>query len=410
MKHLAIAIGAASCALSAAHGQGLMDIGSNLGDGVRLPFSLFISSSAGWDSNPRASSSTGPRNGPGAGTLPEGAGSTFWQNAFNLHYPLGRGRHRFSVTADYSNTWYFDPPQGTREFQNTGGLHLDYFRPISQRLTLGDTAYFTHQTAPDFQVGASINRPTSGYYYFSNNLSARYNLTSRLSAVTSHTVSSISYDEEALQGENNITHVVSEGLRYSLTQKTTATLDYRLRFSQYPDNPAADSRSHFILLGVRRPIGRFLSMSLSGGAEFRSYDGPLGSRTDPYSEGAINYHARKNTTFRAYFRSGVEDTGSAGSQSSLSQRAGLALSQRLAPGLSLSASLDYINSDFTGSPVGLKNRKEDTFYTSVGLNYYRRLWRRLGLNANYSYSMVSSDDPFSEYQRHRVSLGLSTTF
>ena len=138
--------------------------------------------------------------------------------------------------------------------------------------------------------------------------------------------------------------------------------------------------------------------------------GPIGNRTAPHVEAALNYHARANTTFRFYYSSGLEDTGSAGVQSSFSRRTGLSVTQRLARGLSFDAAVNYVNSDYTRGGEGIDDREEDTIYLSAGLNYSRHLWRRLYMNANYTFSTVSSDDPFSEYERHRVSLGVSATF
>jgi Putative beta-barrel porin 2 len=406
-KHISIAILAASCTLGKVRGQGLMDIGRPVfEDGARLPFSLSVSSAAGWDSEPGAGSSTGS----GSQLPSDGPGSAFWENAIDLYYPVGHGRSRLNIRANYSGTLYFDPPPGTQEFQNIGGLHLDYFRQINQRLSITDSAHLSYQTEPNYQIGASINRPTSGYYYGSNTFRASYNWSTRFSTVTSYTASFISYDDEALQDENNNSHLFSESLRYSLTRRTTALLDYRYSFTTYPDNPAADSQSHFILLGANRPLGRFLSMSLSGGAEFRSYDGPLGSETAPYGEAAINYHARENTTLRLYYRGGLEDTGTAGLQSNFSHRTGLAMTHRFTPRLSLDLAVDNVNSEVSDGPVGAAASQGDLLHARAGLTYSRPLWRRLNLNASYSFSTVSSDDPFAEYERHRVSLGVSGNF
>lgn len=407
VRQLAIAMGVALCAGSHARAQGLKDIGPLFDDEVRLPFSFSIASAAGWDSRPGAGSSTGDND-----SLPsDGGGSGFWQNSFDIHYPVWEGRHRFTIDANFSNTWYFDPPVGTQEFNNAGGLDALYTGQIDSRLTIGNNLHVIHQTEPDFSVGTSINRPTSGYFSGSNRLWAIYKLSNRFSAETSFTASGISYDDEEVEDENNFTGTFSEKLRYALTLRTTATLEYRYSFSQYPDNPAADSTSNFILIGVDRPLGRFLSMSLSGGEEFRSYDGPLGERTAPYAQAAINYRARENTTFRLYYRSGLETTGRAGRQSNSSRRMGLELTHRFTPRLSFNMAVDSIQSDFSGGgATGLLNSTEDTLHASLGLHYSRPLWRRFNFDANYTYAMVDSDEEAAEYQRHRVSMGVSARF
>jgi hypothetical protein len=255
-----------------------------------------------------------------------------------------------------------------------------------------------------------VNRPTGGQFFVSNNLWASYNWTTRFSTVTSYSTNWISYDDASLESEDNTQHVFSEQFRYGLTRKTTATLEYRFSFTDYPHNPAAESNSHFILLGVDRPLGRFLTMSLNAGAEFRSYDGPLGNATSPYGEASVVYLAKKNTTFRFYYRAGLEDTGRAGTQSSFSHRGGVSMSHQFGHGISANLAVDNINSSFTRGTSGQKDQTENTFHASAGVNYYRHLWRRFGLNASYTFSLVSSDDELSDYSRHRVSLGVSANF
>src|SRR6187549_3396540 len=93
MNRLIASSTALSCMLAGVRAQGLMDIGQNPLNEVRLPFSLTVSSAAGWDSNPRAGSSS--NRFPG---MPlEGPGSAYWQHSFTFHWPLGHGRNRFNV-------------------------------------------------------------------------------------------------------------------------------------------------------------------------------------------------------------------------------------------------------------------------------------------------------------------------
>ena len=113
-------------------------------------------------------------------------------------------------------------------------------------------------------------------------------------------------------------------------------------------------------------------MSVRGGGSC-SYDSTLGDETSPYSEASLNYHALKNTTFRCYYRGGLEDTGAAGQQTNFSRRIGLAMTHRFTPRLSSDVSVDNINSDYSGSPTGLEDRQEDTSHSSVGLSYFRLL-------------------------------------
>jgi len=400
----------ASCGLTTVCAQGLRDIGARFDDEVKLPFSLILASSAGWDSNPQAGSFEGPQaGGPGDVSL-EGSGSAFWENTMALHMPAGNKRDRFYLEGNLATTMYADPPPGTEEFQLTGGLSASYVRVANSRLSYGDTIHLSRQTEPDLATGTPVNRPTGGYFSGSNRLWVSYGWSTRCTAITSWVVDVFEYDEIAQRAENSIRHLFSEELRYALTTRTTATLSYRFGLNRYPDSPGEDSTSHFLLLGADRPLGRFFSMSLKGGVEFRSYEGELGSTSEPYVESAIQYHARVNTTFRWYLRSGLEDSGSPGTQSRSSLRTGLSASQVLAPGLTLNAGVNLVDYSGSSDSSTFGGGQEDTLEGLIGLNYSRRLWRKFTFNADYTYSTMSSDDPLSDYQRHRVSVGMGASF
>jgi hypothetical protein len=317
--------------------------------------------------------------------------------------------NRFSLDASLDSTWYLDPPQGTGEFQNTGGVNLNYFRRFSERLSIVDSLHLSHETQPNFQIGVSITRPTGGYFMGAHSLSAEYKWSTRFSTITGWSTTAISYEDHALRSENYSRQVFSEKFRYALTQRTAASLEYRFSFANYPDNPAAESQSNFLLLGIERPLGRFLSMTLSAGSEWRAYDGSLGNRTEPVVEAAIDYRARENTTFRWYYRSGLEDTGSAGRQSSFSRRTGLVMTHKFPVGISLNLAVNSLSGDLSSGGASTAGTG-DTFEASAGLSYYHHLWRRFGFNASYSYSMINSDDELSEYRRHQAALGISAQF
>ena len=54
------------------------------------------------------------------------------------------------------------------------------------------------------------------------------------------------------------------------------------------------------------------------------------------------------------------------------------------------------------------NINEHEISASAGIGY--RFWDNVSVNANYSYSVLASDDALREYDRNRVSLGLQATF
>ena len=293
-------------------------------------------------------------------------------------------------------------------FTITRRVSLDFVRQISPRLLIADSLYVAYETEPDYLIGASVNRRTNQYLYGYNNFSVSYAWTQRFSTVTGHTITGIWYEDDALEGSDNLTNIVHNQFRYSLSRTTTATLDYRFAITEYDNNPDADSQSHYILVGVDHSFSPQLAGSLRGGVQFRSYDGPIGDREVPYVEAALNYRVAKNTSLRWFHWLGLEDQDLAGFQSGFSYRTGLTVEHRLADRLTGNLSVHYIWQDYTDSPVGLADQTDNTFAGSVGLDY--RIWRNIGLNASYWYTNVDSDSPFREYERHRVSVGVTATF
>jgi opacity protein-like surface antigen len=394
MKHFAFAVLSCVIGLTTARSQGLLSIGANRDFEEKVPFSVTVASSVGYDSNMNSSA--------------EEHESGYWQNGVSLYFPTGDKRNHLNLGLHYSNIWYFDPAPGSDEFYNNGRVTLDFVRQISPRLLIADSLYVAYETEPDYLIGASVNRRTNQYLYGYNNFSVTYAWTQRFSTVTGHTITGIWYEDDILEGSNNLTNIFHNQFRYSLSRTTTVTLDYRYSITEYEDNPDADSQSHFILLGVDHSFSPQLAGSLRGGVQLRSYDGPLDDRDVPYVEGALNYRVGKNTTLRWYHWLGLEDQDLAGFQSGFSYRTGLTVEQRLTDRLTGSLSAHYIWQEYSESPVGLPDQTDNTFAGSVGLDY--RIWRNIGLNASYWYTNVDSDSPFREYERHRVSVGITATF
>ena len=76
--------------------------------------------------------------------------------------------------------------------------------------------------------------------------------------------------------------------------------------------------------------------------------------------------------------------------------------------LALNGGLHYVYSDYEGNGDTTKNVTEQQVHASAGLAY--RLWNKVSMDAQYSYTLLNSDDVLREYDRNRVSLGLSAQF
>jgi hypothetical protein len=334
--------------------------------------------------------------------------SGYWQNGASLVYSAGDKRNHLNLGAHYSNIWYFDAAPGTEESYNNARISLDYVTQVSPRLVISDSFYLAYETEPDFLIGASINRRTNQYLYGYNNLSVSYAWDRRFSTVSGYTITGIWYEEEVNQNMDHLAHIFSQQFRYSISPTTTATVDYRFQFADYDNNPDADFTSHYVLAGVDHSFSPLLAGSLRVGAEFRDYDGDIGSETRPYLEGALNYRAGKNTILRWYHYLGMDDSDLAGFTSGYSYKTGLTVQHQLTDRLTGNLAVHYLYQMFEDSPYDLPDENDSTFAGSAGLDY--RLWRNIGLNATYWYTNTDSDNFYRDYERHRVSVGLTATF
>jgi hypothetical protein len=69
--------------------------------------------------------------------------------------------------------------------------------------------------------------------------------------------------------------------------------------------------------------------------------------------------------------------------------------------------LFYVHSLFGGNEL-LDDVTENSVFASAGLSYL--LWSNVSLHVNYSYMVLESDTPEREFDRHRITLGMSASF
>ncbi len=395
MNNTTFAALAVGLSLSAAHGQGLLSIGADNDYSEALPFSVTLASTIGWDSN--TNSSHFDENDSG-----------YWQNGISVYLPIGDRRNHLNLGAHYSNIWYFDTPAGEEDTFHNARFTLDFVKDVSPRLTIADSFYVAYENEPDYVIGGNVPRGNQQYLYGYNNLAVSYAWTPRFSTVSSYTITGIWYDDDPGDTRDYLQHIFGNQFRYSLSRATTLTLDYRFGFTRYDNNDAAESETHYILVGFDQAFSPRLTASLRVGAQLRSYDGPQGDQNRPYLEAALNYKAGKNTILRWYHHLGANDGDLSGFYEGYGYRTGLTLSHRVSEQLTAKLALHYIHQEYSDSPYGWADEEDDTFAGSIGIDY--RVWRNIGLNASYQYTATSSDNIFRDYERHRVSFGVTATF
>ncbi|MGK0184632.1 MAG: hypothetical protein ACI9R3_000406 [Verrucomicrobiales bacterium] len=379
--------------LSGAQAQGLLSIGADSDFEDNLPFTVTLATAVGYDSNSNQAPS---------GT--EEADTSFWQGGVVVAYASGSPVTKVKVGGQYSGFYYFDTQPGQDEWFHNARATLNVTHSASRRLQLGFNGWVAYEFQPDFAIGQTSSRVKDQYTFGYANFSAAYMLSQVVTSVTNYTFSGVYYDEE--NSDDRVSHLISQQFKYQIARLTALTAEYRFGITEY-DSDRNDFDSHYALVGANHAFSRQLTGSIAAGAQFITYD-EGGDSTNPYMEGALNYRLAEETSLRWYNRYGYDETNAGGHQNRTSYRTGLTVSQKFGPYLSGNTGVHYIHQAFEDSYSGASDRDDDTVYFTVGLDY--KILDNVVLNSSYTYTNLSSDAETLEYDRSRVSLGLSATF
>ena len=388
----AFLLAAASVAgLGGAQAQGLLSIGSDNDFDANLPFTVTLATAVGYDSN--------------SNQAPDGfdeADTGFWQGGFVVAYASGTPVTKVSVKGQYSGFYYFDTQPGQDDWFHNARAIVNVKHDASRRLQLGFNGWIAYEFQPDFAIGQTSSRVRDQYTFGYANFSAAYMLTPLLTSVTNYTFSGVYYDED--NADDRVSHNIAQQIKYLVAKQTALTAEYRYKVTQY-DSGRNDYDSHLFLVGANHAFSRQLTGSIAGGAQLVEYDAG-GDTTNPYVEGALNYRLAEETTLRWYNRYGYDATNAGSHLERLSYRTGVTASQKFGPYLTGSAGIHYIHQSFEDGFTA--DRDDDTFYFTVGLDY--QFLDNMVLNTSYTYTNLSSDVDLLEYDRSRVSVGVSATF
>jgi hypothetical protein len=399
MKPFPLVIYAAVLMASAqAPGQGLMTIGQHSDFHEATPLTFNVFGGAGYD-----------RIDAGGNT--QDVDSFFLYGGVGLLYGNDDRVTQWNVGADVGTVYYLDDTGRDDDTDYNARLSFNIAHAINRRLSVSDNLYFTYETEPDFGIGASTGRLAGQYVYGFNNFAVSYAWSERIATTTGYTVEGIRYTDDNAVGEfeDRMSHTFSQQISYALTRTTKLVGEYRYRITDYRHTPPGeinpDYTSHYLLAGVDQAWSERTNFSLRAGAEI--YESDRSDETAPYVEASLTYAISHATTARFYAMAGFDASELNSFDSRYSYRAGIVADHQFTARLAGNAGLHYIHSDFDGNAT-VDSGSQDEINTSVGLTY--NFWNNLSLDANYSFTTISSDTEFSDYDRHRVSLGLNATF
>ncbi|MBL9133574.1 MAG: outer membrane beta-barrel protein [Verrucomicrobiaceae bacterium] len=313
----------------------------------------------------------------------------------------------FSFSLDSSVVHYIDGvPRFDSTFYNNRAT-INFEHRFSERLKISNNFYATYGVEPNnaFGYGASTTIWNGHYLYGYNNFNVSYAWSPRFSTTTSYTIDGIGYQDDIIATpEDRYTHLFAQQFAYALDRQTSLTAEYRYRMTTFDKTPNKNFNSHFALAGVDHAWSERFSGSVRGGAEF--YDSDATSNVAPYAEAALNYAVARETMVRWFASLGYNGAELAAFTSRYGVNTGLQLNHNITKRLSVNAGANYAYSEFDN--LGGADATEHSLFLSTGLGY--NVLENLRLDAQYSFSMLQSNDVLREFDRHRVSLGATASF
>lgn len=387
-------------AASSAYSQGLLALS---GEGrtdykENVPLTMSLNAGGGYDRIHYSDPSQGNTD------------SFFLQGGVGLLYNHNDHTTKFGVTGEFDSLYYFDPmPNGDHTFYNTH-VGVNYSQQINRRLSVTDNFYLAYEMQPDYAIGATSAATSGQYLYGYNNFAVTYAWSERFATTTGYTIEGIHYDENDLASvDDRLSHIFSQQFSYKLSRKTVLAAEYRFELANYksgtPGLPDPDYKAHYALVGVDQAWSPTLTASARVGAEF--YESDRGDKTAPYFESSLSWALSRTSTLRWYTQLGYDGAELGEYNSRYSFRTGVIAARQFTERLSGNVSINYVHSEFDGNDL-VSSGSDDEINAGVGVDY--RLWRHVSLKANYSYTTISSDIDFRDYDRHYATLLLNATF
>jgi hypothetical protein len=317
--------------------------------------------------------------------------------------------------------YYLDEPTVPRaddvNFNNNLGLNLTH--RFTERLRFVSRNYLSYELEPDYSQGFATNRESGEYFNWNTDNSIGFRWTERFATYTGFSLTGLIYDD--LASSDRGTWTLYNQFRYQLSPLTVLTSSYR--YSETSANGiASDSSDQYILIGLEHRFSPSTIVILNTGAQIHEVDNANGNdNTSPYVELSLNSQLTSQFSARAFVRYGIEPYDNlqtvgglpAEYDSRLTLRVGASGSYQLSPKLSLFGGTDVLNTSFEDGRTiagGLPVADSDEFLLNIYIGASVKFTERLFGTLTYNYTTSDSDFALRDYDRNRVSIGLTAEF
>jgi hypothetical protein len=319
--------------------------------------------------------------------------------------------------------YYFDAPESlSDDTYSQSRLNASFSHSFTERLKFISRNYVANELEPDYSYGSASARTGNENFTWMTDNSVGFRWTERIGTYTGLRFSGLRVDTDQENNNNDRTTIEAyEQFRYQLSPQSVLTSEYRYAQTDGSDL-ASDSTDQYFLVGVDHRFSPNTIGIFKTGAQLRDVDegdGGLG----PYLEIALQSQINQQFRLGAYTRYGAEfndtvlllDDVYYDYEDRSTLRVGGNGRYTVSKDLSLLAGGDFIFSNYMdGRDVNTSNTYgPDKYETSlngyVGLSY--KLTDYLFGNFYYTYTQTFTDiSDEREYDRNRISLGLSAEF
>lgn len=404
-----IAIGILKCAaVATASGQGLYSVGDEAKES--LPLKWVVGANVVYDDNVS----------PGFGAKED----SFGVNPYvGLTFVSMTPQTTWDVYARLGLIYYFDAPSNMDEVSSQSRAGVNLTHRFSERLRFSSRNFISYELEPEYSYGYASSRQVGEYFFWQTDNSIGFRWTERVATYTGLRLTGTTYAD--VSDNDRFTWELYNQFRYQLSPQTVLTADYRYGQTTSPDsNLSSDSTDQYLLAGLEHRFSPNTIGIVRAGAQFRDVDEGASS-TSPYLEFALNAQVNQQFRVRSFARYGIEsyDTvqfvpgaGLVEFDDRQTLRFGLSGEYAISPMTSIFGGIDYIPTSYSsGRSVStppflgsIEDADEHILNAHIGVSV--KFNDFLTGTASYNYTNSSSDLPGREYNRNRISVGVSAEF
>lgn len=392
--------------VASASGQGLYYVGNEAQES--LPLKWVVGTTVTYDDNVS----------PGYGPKQDSIGINPYVGASMVSMTP---QTTWDVYARLGLVYYLDAPDNMNDANSQSRLGVNLTHRFSERLRFSSRNFISYELEPDYSYGYASSRQTGEYLYWQTDDSIGFRWTERFGTYTGLRLTGLSYAD--LANSDRLTWEVYNQCRYQYSPQTVLTLDTRYSQTSGSDQ-SSDYQDQYYLVGAEHRFSPNTIGIVRAGIQLHDVDTGGNSNTSPYVEVAVNSQVTEQLNVRLYTRYGIEgyDTvqsipviGLVEYDDRQTLRFGVTGEYAISPMFSIFSGVDYLPSTYSSGRdlsapfvASVPDIDEDIINAYIGLSVKFNSY--LSGTISYNYTKSSSDIVNRDYDRNRISLGVSAEF